>query len=103
MTCPFDKVAVVGAFSASEQGWRFSGALTVDDAASVLEASKGIPIPATGIVDFSDLTHADSAALAVIIALQRRARTEGRTITATGLAPTLHSLAVLYGVEALLA
>ena len=95
--------AQAGAFSAADAGWTFGGALTLADAASVMEASLELPLPATGIVDFSGLMQADSAALAVMLALKRRAAVEGRTLTLTGLPASLHSLAVVYGVEHYLA
>jgi len=59
-------------------------------------------LPANGIVDFTGLLHADSAALVIIIALKRRAAAEGRALSATGLPASLRSLAVVYGVENLL-
>ena len=90
-------------FTASDTGWRFVGALTFDDAAGVLEASRAIALPDTGVVDMSGLTHADSAALAVVIALKRRAAAEGRMLAIEGMPPSLHSLALAYGVEDLIA
>ena len=94
--------ASVGGFSSSEDGWTFGGALTLDDAAQVFQAASGLPLPQNGVVDFSGLMQADSAALAVMIALRRRARTEGRTLQLRGLPAALRSLAVVYGVENLL-
>jgi phospholipid transport system transporter-binding protein len=92
----------VGGFSASNGGWLFAGALTLDDAADVLQASQALPLPVNGVVDFSGLMHADSAALAIMIALKRRATAEGRTLTLAGLPASLRSLAVVYGVDNLL-
>jgi phospholipid transport system transporter-binding protein len=97
------KPAQGGVFSTVDTGWAFGGALTLDDAAGVLEASQDLPLPATGIVDFSGLMQGDSAALAVMLALKRRAAAEGRTLTLTGLPASLRSLAVVYGVEHYLA
>ena len=94
--------ASVGGFSSSEDGWTFGGALTLDDAAQVFQAASGLPLPQNGVVDFSGLMQADSAALAVMIALRRRARPEGRTLQLRGLPAALRSLAVVYGVENLL-
>lgn len=99
---PCNDAAAVGGFTASEAGWRFAGALTLDDAAGIFDASLQMPLPANGIVDFSGLRHADSAVLAVIIALKRRGAAEGRAISAAGLPASLRSLAVVYGVEKLL-
>ena len=50
----------VGAFAASSEGWAFAGALTLDDAAKVLEASQALPLPANGVVDFGGLMQADA-------------------------------------------
>ena len=55
------------------------------------------------MVDFTGLAQADSAALAVMIAVLRRGRAEGHPITLAGVPDTLQSLAVVYGVEDLLA
>ena len=92
-----------GAFTASDAGWAFAGALTLGDAAVVLEATRQMPLPASGVVDLHALTQADSAALAIVMALRRRAAAEGRTLSIAGLPATLRSLAVVYGVEELLA
>ena len=92
-----------GAFSVVDDGWAFGGALTLDDAADILQASQALPLPASGVVDFGGLMQADSAALAVMMALKRRAATEGRSLKLTGLPPSLRSLAVVYGVEHYLA
>lgn len=94
--------ADAGGFTATDAGWIFGGALTLDDAASIFDACRTLPLPDSGIVDFGGMLHADSAALAIIIALKRRAVAEGRTLSAIGLPPTLRSLAVVYGVENLL-
>jgi len=94
--------AEMGAFSSSSEGWMFGGALTLDDAAAVLDASSELPLPESGVVDFGGLMQADSAALAVMMALKRRAASEGRTLAMRGLPGSLHSLAVAYGVENLL-
>ena len=88
---------------AENDRWRLMGALTFDDAAAVFAASKAIPLPAAGVVDLSGLTHADSSALAVVLAIHRRAAGEGRAVEVEGVPPTLRSLAVVYGVADLLA
>jgi phospholipid transport system transporter-binding protein len=97
--------ATPDAFVAIDAGarWRFDGALTMDTGAVALEGSRALPLPGAGVVDFSGLRHADSAALAVMIALKRRGTAEGRAIALAGVPPTLMSLAVVYGVEQLLA
>jgi phospholipid transport system transporter-binding protein len=94
--------SAIGAFAVSEDGWAFEGALTLEDAAAVLDASRTMPLPASGVVDLRGLLQADSSALAVIMALRRRAAAEGRTLSITGLPAPLRSLAVVYGVENLI-
>ena len=100
-----DPAATGGAFAASDDGarWTFSGELTMDSAAVALERSNALALPASGVVDFAGLTHADSAALAVMIALRRRGVAEGRAVTLAAVPATLTSLAIVYGVEELLA
>jgi len=89
-----------GAFTSADGGarWIFHGALTM-----VLEAADALPLPSKGIVDFRGLLQADSAALAVMIALKRRASVEGRTLMLTSLPEAIKSLAIVYGVEKLIA
>jgi phospholipid transport system transporter-binding protein len=97
-----DDAQVTGAFTIEGDAWRFDGALTFDDAAAVFGASQGVALPARGVVDFSRMTRADSAALAVVIALKRRATAEGRTLSVENLPQSLRSLAVVYGVDDLI-
>jgi phospholipid transport system transporter-binding protein len=90
-----------GTFARAGDTWRFEGALTFDDAAQVFAASRAVPLPQRAL-DFSGMTRADSSALAVVIALKRRAATEGRPLAVVNLPASLRSLAVVYGVENLL-
>ena len=92
-----------GAFVASEDeaAWRFDGSLTFDNAATVLDASRALALPTSGRVDLSQLGVADSAALAVIFALKRRAKVEHRELRFEGIPASLASLARVYGVDAL--
>ena len=79
------------------------GALTFDDAADVFDAARSMPLPPSGVVDLAGLTQADSSALAVVLAVRRRAVREGRTLAIEGVPASLRSLAVVYGVEDLVA
>ena len=99
---PLRESPSTGGFSPSNDGWLFAGALTLDDAGSVLKASEDLELPPNGVIDFGGLMHADSAALAVMMALKRRATAEGRTLTMRGMPDSLRSLAVVYGIEHLL-
>ena len=99
MTDACTVAAPTGGFTADDDGWRFDGALTLENAAAVMEACQALPFPASGRVDLAGLRHADSAALAVIMALRRRAHAEGRALMLTGMPPGIASLAAVYGVE----
>ncbi len=83
--------------------WRFEGTLTFDDAMAVLTAARSLPLPPSGVVDLAGLAHADSSALAVLVALRRRAQDEGhRALSFPGIPPALDALARVYGVESIL-
>jgi len=92
-----------GAFVASGSRWTFVGALMFDDAMQVLQGAANLPLPDSGMVDLAGLTHADSAALAVLLALRRRAAAEGRRLAFASVPPMLDSLARVYGIEDILA
>jgi phospholipid transport system transporter-binding protein len=88
-----------GAFAIAGERWTFAGTLTFDDATVVLDAAALLPLPASGIVDMSGLAHADSAALAVLLALKRRATAEAHPISFVAMPPKLEALARVYGIE----
>jgi phospholipid transport system transporter-binding protein len=90
-----------GGFVATDDIWRFEGSLTMDNAAAVLAAAGALPLPPSGRLDLGGLEHADSSALAVIMALRRRARAENRVLAIDNLPLGLQSLAHVYGVEEL--
>jgi len=92
-----------GGFAATADRWAFAGTLTFADAAAVFEATQALALPGTGRVDLAGLEHADSAALAVMLALKRRAAREGARMVFTAIPPGIHTLAHVYGVEELLA
>ena len=91
-----------GAFSADNDRWTFAGELTFDDATAVLAASNTLPLPESGIVDLSGLVHADSTALAVLLALRRRAAAESRRLVFASVPSMIDSLARVYGIEDIL-
>jgi phospholipid transport system transporter-binding protein len=91
-----------GGFVAAGDGWTFTGTLTFANAAAVFEASRAAALPAAGVVDLAGLGHADSAAVAVMLALKRRAAREGTRIAFASVPPGIHRLARVYGVEDLL-
>jgi ABC-type transporter Mla MlaB component len=97
-----DSSGAEGTFAADGDRWRFSGQLVFGDAAAVFQAMEQLPLPASGVVDFGGLAHADSSALAVLLALRRRAAAERAPITFVAMPAVLTSLARVYGIDALL-
>ena len=92
-----------GAFAASEDGgrWTFAGTLTFENAEAVLDAARALPLPTRGVADLAGLAHADSAALAVLLALKRHAAGQGAPLAFASVPDSLVSLARVYGVDAL--
>jgi phospholipid transport system transporter-binding protein len=88
-------------FAAGDR-WMLGGALTVDTAASVLEASREAALPGTGIVSLASVDSVDSAAVAVLLAWRRRAVAEGKELSFTDVPASLFALAELYDVEELI-
>ena len=82
--------------------WIYIGALTFAEAGPVVAASSALPLPTEGIVDCSGIGAFDSTAVAVLLALRRRAAAEGRTLVFAGLPARLEALAKLYEVEEIL-
>jgi phospholipid transport system transporter-binding protein len=93
-----------GAFAPSADGarWTYAGALTFDNAALAYESVRSLPLPSSGVVDLTSLAHADSAALAVLLALKRRGTAERRALTFESMPSGLESLARVYGIDELL-
>jgi phospholipid transport system transporter-binding protein len=88
-------------FAAGDR-WMLAGALNVDTAANVLEASRDAELPASGIVSLARVDAVDSAAVAVLLAWRRRAIAEGKNLSFTDVPATLSALAELYDVEELI-
>jgi phospholipid transport system transporter-binding protein len=103
MTDALNSEEARGGFSAAGDRWQFAGTLTFDAATLILDASERLPLPASGIIDLAGLADADSAALAVLLALRRRGAAEGRTIEFAGMPAVIASLAHVYGIEDLFA
>jgi phospholipid transport system transporter-binding protein len=91
-----------GAFAAAGDRWTYTGALTLDNAAAVVAAAAELPLPASGRVDLAGLGHADSVALAVLLAIRRRAADEKRSLAFEAVPAGLESLARVYGIDELL-
>jgi phospholipid transport system transporter-binding protein len=78
--------------------WSYEGALTFAEAGPVLTAAHALALPREGEIDLTRLGAFDSAAVAVLVALARRAAREGRSLHFAGLPSGLRALAALYGV-----
>jgi phospholipid transport system transporter-binding protein len=76
--------------------------LTMDNASQTLAA--GLQAIAAGESDFdlSEALSVDSSAVAIMLAWQRQAQQQGRTLRFGALPPNLQSLIALYGVAELL-
>lgn len=83
--------------------WVLAGPLTFANAGPVLEATRTLALPLSGIVDCSGVGVVDSAAVAVLLALKRRAAAESRPLAFAGIPEALALLADLYGVREILA
>ena len=88
-------------FAAGDR-WMLAGALTMDTAASVLEASREAVLPRTGIICLAAVDGVDSAAVAVLLAWRRRAAAESADLWITDVPTSLFALARLYDVEELI-
>ena len=82
--------------------WRAAGALTFANAGPVLAAARVLPLPATGVVECSGITAVDSAAVALLLAVKRRAAEQGSKLAFADVPAALAALASLYGVEEML-
>ena len=97
-----DGASAVPSVQASEGGFTVSGPVTIATASSVIEATRAHwPEAGDTIVDFSGVTDADSAALALMFKWQRDAERKGRKVICRNIPANVLALARLYGVEEL--
>jgi phospholipid transport system transporter-binding protein len=82
--------------------WTYAGKLTSANAGAVLAAAGRLTLPADGEVDLGGVEEIDSAAVAVLLALKRRAADKSPPLRFVGIPASLASLADLYGVEEIL-
>jgi phospholipid transport system transporter-binding protein len=82
--------------------WRYVGELNFANAAPVLAATTGVALPAEGEVDLAYMGAIDSAAVAVLLALKRRAEAERKPLRFVHVPAALLSLADVYGVGPIL-
>ena len=88
--------------AAAAGAWTLSGDLNFDTAEATLAAAGASPLPESGVVACEGIVAVDSAALAVLLAIRRRAVAEGRSLAFRGVPKAIAALATLYGVEALI-
>ena len=79
--------------------WIYTGSLTFANAGSVLAATNALSLPDQGEVDLDDLVAIDSSAVAVLVALDRRAAEEGKPLRYVQVPAAVTALAEVYGVE----
>ncbi len=90
-------------FAPDDDGcWTYAGPLNFANAGVVLAATKALTLPARGDVDLDNIGAIDSSAVAVLVALARRASEEGRPLRFTHVPPVLVALAEAYGVGEIL-
>ena len=82
--------------------WSYVGALNFANAAPVLAATTAIALPADGEVDLENMGAIDSAAVAVLLAVKRRAEVERKPLRFVHVPAALLSLADVYGVASIL-
>ena len=85
-----------------EGRWTYAGALTFANAGPVLAATKALTLPARGEIDLDHIGAIDSSAVAVLLALVRRASEEGRPLRFVHVPSALVALAEVYGVGEIL-
>ena len=77
-------------------------ALTFSNANAALEQGCAFVAAGETVFDLGGVKAADSSALALMLAWQRRAQAQGRSLTFTNVPANVDALAKLYGVDTLL-
>jgi phospholipid transport system transporter-binding protein len=83
--------------------WHLQGRITFDNVTAVCAAFADRPLPTRAIVDLSGLAHADSSALALLLALLRRGARERTPLAIVAMPAALAAMARVYGIDELLA
>ena len=104
MNCGNGEAGPAGGFVADENGtrWTYVGTLTFANAAQVCKSAGDLSLPTGGVVDLSGLAAVDSAAVAVLLSIKRRAAQEGVPLVFDNVPAPLDALATVYGVEEIL-
>jgi phospholipid transport system transporter-binding protein len=82
--------------------WRLQGEVTTSTAARIIGDASTLPLPSSGVVDCDGVRVVDSTAVALLLALKRRARTERKPVAFVNVPAPLMALASVYGVAELL-
>ena len=82
--------------------WSYLGPLNFANAAPVLAATAGVALPTEGEVDLENMGPIDSSAVAVLLALKRRADEERKPLRFVHAPGALLALADVYGVGPIL-
>ena len=98
------RVGFDAGFAPDDQGarWSYIGSLTFANAGAVLEGAAGMALPADGEVDLENLGAIDSSAVAVLLALKRRAEDERKPLRFVRVPAALVALTEVYGVAPML-
>lgn len=86
----------------SENRWRVTGDILVDNANAILQESSALQIDQDLVIDLAKVSNLDTAALSLLLEWQRRAIAADKTIEFVNLPESLVSLAALYGITDLI-
>ena len=81
---------------------RIAGAVTLENAASILAEIKPYIAQKVPLVDFSGVAQVDSTVLALILSCMREAEQQNYSLRFSGFPPSVTRLADLYGIAPLL-
>jgi phospholipid transport system transporter-binding protein len=82
--------------------WMLQGEVTTTTVPRIFEQSATLPLPTTGVVDCDAVDIVDSTAVALLLAIKRRAKAEKRALVFANVPQPLLTLADVYGVASLL-
>jgi phospholipid transport system transporter-binding protein len=82
--------------------WLLEGEVTTATASHILAAAAALPLPSSGVIDCDRVRLVDSTAVALLLAVKRRAKSERRRVSFVNVPAPLMALAGVYGVADLL-
>lgn len=92
--------AVPASITESPKKWLVSGDLLINNASGLLDKSESLDMSAHLEIDFKAVTDADTSALGLLLAWQRRANAQKSTLKIVNMPANLLSLVDLYGIKA---